>query len=122
MGIELQTTLALILQQLADFFGMSVDTISANAPMWLAKYGQYCVWGDIIENLALGFFIAVLALLGFFAIFYMLMELDTPVPGVLSVIVVLIIYLIGAIAIPLIRCNAAPEIYGLMNLIELIKS
>lgn len=124
MNVEFQNTLALILQQLADFFGMSVETITANAPEWLAKYGRYCVYGDIIGNLSLGFLLALVAFSAVLMVVHLLFEIDYPTPRiyVASTIIILIFYISGAVVIPLIRCETAPEIYGLMNLIELIKS
>lgn len=41
MSLTLEQTLASILQSLANFFGVTTQTIMENAPMWLAKYGWY---------------------------------------------------------------------------------
>lgn len=51
MSLTLEQTLASILQSLANFFGVTTQTIMENAPMWLAKYGWYVTVKDLGFNI-----------------------------------------------------------------------
>lgn len=55
MSLTLEQTLASILQSLANFFGVTTQTIMENAPMWLAKYGWYVTVKDLGFNIFVGF-------------------------------------------------------------------
>lgn len=63
MNLSLEQTLASILQSLADFFGVTTQTIMENAPMWLAKYGWYVTIKDLGSTIFMGGFISI-ALIG----------------------------------------------------------
>lgn len=56
MNLSLEQTLASILQSLADFFGVTTQTIMENAPMWLAKYGWYVTIKDLGSTIFMGGF------------------------------------------------------------------
>ncbi len=56
MSLTLEQTLASILQSLANFFGVTTQTIMENAPMWLAKYGWYVTVKDLGFNIFVGGF------------------------------------------------------------------
>ncbi len=119
MTTELQATLSVILQQLANFFGMSVETIAANAPEWLEKYGWYAVWGYIPWFLIIG------ALIGIFIVGATLAfadDCDFPTGLIILLIILeIVIIMFSCVGIPLIRCGMAPEFYGLNALLKAIK-
>lgn len=60
MSLTLEQTLASILQSLANFFGVTTQTIMENAPMWLAKYGWYVTVKDLGFNIFVGVFIGAI--------------------------------------------------------------
>lgn len=72
MSLTLEQTLASILQSLANFFGVTTQTIMENAPMWLAKYGWYVTVKDLGFNIFVGVFIG--AIIWF--ILYLMIEVD----------------------------------------------
>lgn len=65
MSLTLEQTLASILQSLANFFGVTTQTIMENAPMWLAKYGWYVTVKDLGFN-----FLQVLLFLVLYGLYY----------------------------------------------------
>lgn len=120
MSIELQSTLSSIIQQLATFFGTTAEAISANAPEWLAKYGRYCLIGEVAENLIFGSIMAGLLTLLILLGLYGALELEHPAWGISAVIIVIIFLIVAAVVVPIMQCNIAPEIYGLQQVMELI--
>lgn len=119
MDIGLQTTISTILSQLANFFGATIETVTQNAPYWLAKYGWYSVIGNIGGNLFGGAFLAGIAFAAIALISCGILENDT-IPPKTTVVICLITFILP-IAISLAHCAIAPEIYGLEALINLIK-
>lgn len=69
MSLTLEQTLASILQSLANFFGVTTQTIMENAPMWLAKYGWYVTVKDLGFNIFAGF-LQVLLFLVLYGLYY----------------------------------------------------
>lgn len=69
MSLTLEQTLASILQSLANFFGVTTQTIMENAPMWLAKYGWYVTVKDLGFNIFVGF-LQVLLFLVLYGLYY----------------------------------------------------
>lgn len=65
MSLTLEQTLASILQSLANFFGVTTQTIMENAPMWLAKYGWYVT----VKDLGFNIFVGVLQVLLFLVLY-----------------------------------------------------
>lgn len=119
MDTLLQTTLATIIQQLAEFFGMTTDIIMENAPMWLAKYG----WFTLMQNLPLVIFAWIgLTLLSIFAEAITASEFDWKT-GTLrfAVILTIIIWTIIVFGTWFMQCAVAPELYGLNALLDAIK-
>lgn len=76
MNLSLEQTLASILQSLADFFGVTTQTIMENAPMWLAKYGWYVTIKDLGLTIFIGGFIGIALVGGLFFIFYIMLDAD----------------------------------------------
>lgn len=117
----LQITFANVIQQLANFFGMTTETIMANAPEWLAKYGWYMLW----QKLPSAFVIwGVIIFFVFLIIFFI--NIDSCVAmskrtylliGIISFIILLFI-----ITIMVGQCAVSPELYGLNALLNLLKS
>lgn len=118
MSIELQSTLSTIFQQLASFFGTSIETVTTNAPIWLAKYGWFCVLGDIPLNIIFGLFISTFAAIGFFAT---IGEHSSRKTKIIFIILMIFLIILLGVVFPLIRCGIAPEFYGLNVLISHIK-
>lgn len=63
--MELEITLSNVINQLAHFFSVSVETITQNAPQWLAIYGRYA----LVSNLSWGVFVTIFILIIVEAIF-----------------------------------------------------
>lgn len=120
MSFELQSVLSQVIQQLAEFFGTTVDAISANMPDWLAKYGQFCVYSDAIEGALLGLLAATLigSLIFLFTAFCL--EIDHPAFYITTGAIILIIGLVIGASVPFVKCHVSPELYGLQKLMELI--
>lgn len=112
MELTLKTTLATILTQLANFFGMTTEVIMQNAPYWLAKYGAFMMMQNMIWAIVLAMFIVVAIM--FFI--YIPLALDPKHPLQLLVIV-FIVSIIICCSICYGQYAIAPEIYGLNNLI-----
>lgn len=115
----LQTTLATVIQQLADFFGMTTEVIMQNAPMWLAKYG----WYTLLQNAPFAIFLWVVAVGGLFAlILWAGSEWDWKKKNI--VLLCVLAFVLSAALIFgawFLQCAIAPEIYGLNALLQLIK-
>lgn len=120
MSFELQSVLAQVVQQLATFFGTTAEAISANAPEWLAKYGRYCLIGEVSGNLIFGSIMAGLLILFILLGMYGLLELEHPAWGISAGIIVVIFLIVAAVVVPVMQCNIAPEIYGLQQAMKLI--
>ena len=118
----LEQTLSEILLRLANFFGTTVEAVSANAPEWLAKYGwyitlkglPYCLTGAFLTT---GFVIVCILmanllydgeLLNFKQIVMM-----TAITFLISTVISIFFECLPAIV--------APEIVGLERLIAIIK-
>lgn len=120
MDITLQNTLATIIQQLADFFGVAADTITENAPMWLAQFGWFALMEGLGVVLLLG---ALFIIIAVFITVYVSEEIiivDKHSTTVKACIVAAIVILLVVIGIWLAPCLASPELYGLKALINLI--
>ena len=76
MSLTLEQTLASILQSLANFFGVTTQTIMENAPMWLAKYGWYVTVKDLGFNIFVGVFIGAIISSIIWFILYLMIEVD----------------------------------------------
>lgn len=119
MDTLLQTTLASVIQQLADFFGMTTEVIMQNAPAWLAKYG----WFTLMQNLPLIIVLWAMAVAGLFAIIIWAgYDYNWKVKYTVSLCILsffasaLIIF--GAWFM---QCAIAPEMYGLKAILNLLK-
>lgn len=116
----LEQTLNLILSSLANFFGTTTETIMANAPEWLAKYGWYAtLHNQLIEWMFGGVFAGVLLAGGFMLIWCATEHEVKPFQVGLTIF----FFLLGfafVICIPIITCMIAPEIVGLEAAIKLI--
>lgn len=115
----LQTTLAGVIQQLADFFGMTTEVIMQNAPVWLAKYGWFTLMQGLPGMIALWAF-TMLVVLGI--IIWIGYECDwknstTVILCVLSFFILTLI-VFGAWFI---QCAISPELYGLKAILTLLK-
>lgn len=119
MDSILQTTLAAVIQQLADFFGMTTDVIMQNAPMWLAKYG----WFTMMQNLPMIIFLWAVVFGCLFALVcWAGYEWDWK-KGTIILLCVLSFLLSAALIFGAWfgQCAIAPELYGLNALLQLIK-
>lgn len=122
MSLLLEQTLSSILQSLANFFGVTTQTIMENAPMWLAKYGWYTTAKDIGINILLAslFGGAIIAML--WLLIYLLLEVDyKPGHTALFVIVGILVFCI-IVVVPIISCAIAPEYAGIEALLELVNN
>lgn len=122
MGELTDAAVAGVLEKLAEFFGTTVEYVTAHAPEFLAKYGWYSVFNDMGEGLFLGILVSglvwVFAALGamFLEDCFDVEKFPKWIPILLTIVI-----LAGFIAIPLIQCYIAPDMYGLMQLIEELK-
>lgn len=120
MSLTLEQTLASILQSLANFFGVTTQTIMENAPMWLAKYGWYVAVKDLGFNIFVGVFIGAIISSIIWFILYSMIEVDfkkwhlhITLP-ILSVII--------TVCVPIITCIIAPEYVGIEALFSLLQN
>lgn len=114
----LSTTLASILQQLADFFGMTTEAIMQNAPYWLARYG----WFSAVQNLPTILIVPFVAI-GMTALLSLPIWLEYDLNKFKFRYIVIAYFLcvfIASIA-NFIPCAITPEIYGLNELLKLLK-
>lgn len=122
MNLSLEQTLASILQSLADFFGVTTQTIMENAPMWLAKYGWYVTIKDLGLTIFIGGFIGIALVGGLFFIFYIMLDADYKKWHSAMFITIAILAIIITIFIPIITCIIAPEYVGIEALLRLLQS
>lgn len=122
MNLTLEQTLASILQSLANFFGVTTQTVMENAPMWLAKYGWYVTVKDIGPNMFLGFLIGVGIAAALWFIIYVMAEADYKPGYTVLFIVVGILTICVVVIIPIISCAIAPEYAGIEALLKLVNN
>lgn len=122
MSLNLEQTIATVIQQLANFFGTTAEAITENAPTWLSKYGWYYtlnnLGGDIVVGILLGLIFN--AVIGF--IIFVFLDIKITKKTITILTVVFLITFITTVAIPLITCAVAPEYVGLNALLNLLKS
>lgn len=119
MNFELQNTLSTVIQQLANFFGMTTDIIMQNAPEWLAKYG----WYTLMENLPLVillwvFVVGGLCVLIIYTGYYCNWKTKSTVILCTLAFAVFTVVIFGTWYA---QCAIAPELYGLNALLRLTK-
>lgn len=116
MDLTLQTTLASILQSLAEFFGTSIEYINEHAVEYLTKYGWYSLVDGAPPYIFLGATIGALLCVLIFGAF----EYDTDHPILIFFILWFVSFAI--LFLPsLISCAIAPEFYGAQALINALK-
>lgn len=122
MSLTLEQTLASILQSLANFFGVTTQTIMENAPMWLAKYGWYVTVKDLGFNIFSGAFIGIIIVGIIWFILYVMIEIDFEKWHLRIFIPVLILSVIITVCVPIITCIIAPEYVGVEALFSLLQN
>ena len=117
---NLEQTLNLILSALANFFGTTTQTIMANAPEWLIKYGWYVtLHTELVEWMFGGLFTGAILVAGFLTIWGLSQHELKPLQ--IGICILLFFLSFGVIvSIPIITCMIAPEIVGLEAAIQLI--
>ena len=122
MSLNLEQTIATVIQQLANFFGTTAEVISENVPTWLSKYGWYYtlshLGGDIFVGVLLSLMLS--AVIGFIIFGFLGLKITKGTITILTLI--FLITFIVAVAISLITCAVAPEYVGLNALLNLLKS
>lgn len=115
----LQTTLANVVQQLANFFGMTTEVIMQNAPMWLAKYGWFALMQNLPSTIILWAFVVIG---GIFFIAFTGAWFECKVSSVVKVCIAWgIVLTILIFATWFLQCAICPELYGLNKLLVLLK-
>lgn len=122
MNLSLEQTLASILQSLAEFFGVTTQTIMENAPMWLAKYGLYVTVKDLTSTLFIGVFAGLLLIGIVWFVLYIMMEADYSRWHLLLFILLFVLVVGVMVSVPLITCAIAPEYVGIEALLSLLQS
>lgn len=122
MSLTLEQTLASILQSLADFFGVTTQTIMENAPMWLAKYGWYVTVKDLGFNIFVGVFIGAIISSIIWFILYLMIEVDFKKWHLHILTFVPILSVIITVCVPIITCIIAPEYVGIEALFSLLQN
>lgn len=117
MSLTLEQTLASILQSLANFFGVTTQTIMENAPMWLAKYGWYVTVKDLGFNIFVGVFIGAII-----SSIIWLIEVDFKKWHLHILTFVPILSVIITVCVPIITCIIAPEYVGIEALFSLLQN
>lgn len=115
--MTLEVTLSNILNQLASFFSVSVDTITANAPQWLAAYG----WHTVMSWASLAVVFIVAGIIAIAALCYMWTGDNWTKANISLVVILSIIWVIVVCAAWLLPCIVSPEIYGLKALLAVLK-
>lgn len=118
MSLTLEQTLASILQSLANFFGVTTQTIMENAPMWLAKYGWYVTVKDLGFNIFVGVFIGAIIS----SIIWFMIEVDFKKWHLHILTFVPILSVIITVCVPIITCIIAPEYVGIEALFSLLQN
>lgn len=117
MNETLQLSLASVIDQLAEFFGTTTDTIAANGPQWLAKYGWYN-WASSGVVCSLIISIGITAI-----VFFVLLELldgdELPIKQCIIVFIVSFTFISFLFALP---CIISPEFAGLDAMLKLLGS
>lgn len=113
MSLNLEQTLATVIQQLANFFGTTVEAITENAPTWLSKYGWYYTLSNLGEDIFVGILLSLMfsVVMGFIIFGFLGLKITK---GTITILT--LIFLITFIA-PLITRAVAPEYVGL-NLLK----
>lgn len=122
MSLTLEQTLASILQSLANFFGVTTQTIMENAPMWLAKYGWYVTVKDLGFNIFVGVFIGAIISSIIWFILYLMIEVDFKKWHLHILTFVSILSVIITVCVPIITCIIAPEYVGIEALFSLLQN
>lgn len=122
MSLTLEQTLASILQSLANFFGVTTQTIMENAPMWLAKYGWYVTVKDLGFNIFVGVFIGAIISSIIWFILYLIIEVDFKKWHLHILTFVPILSVIITVCVPIIICIIAPEYVGIEALFSLLQN
>lgn len=120
MSLSLEQTFSSILQSLANFFGVTTETIMENAPMWLAKYGWYVTIKDIGSDIFFGVFLSIVAIFILGLMMYGMAEFDYKSWHILLFIIIGILTFCITVGVPIITCFIAPEYVGIEALLELI--
>ena len=120
MSLTLEQTLASILQSLANFFGVTTQTIMENAPMWLAKYGWYVTVKDLGFNIFVGVFIGAIISSIIWFILYLMIEVDFKKWHLHILTFVPILSVIITVCVPTITCSIAPEYVAIEALFSLL--
>ena len=122
MSLTLEQTLASILQSLANFFGVTTQTIMENAPMWLAKYGWYVTVKGLGLTIMGGLFLGVIVVVVIWAV-ALSCELNITSRGLIALSIFLMILIVfGAVTIDVIPCMIAPEYVGVEELFSLLQN
>lgn len=122
MSLTLEQTLASILQSLANFFGVTTQTIMENAPMWLAKYGWYVTVKDLGFNIFVGVFIGAIISSIIWFILCLIIEVDFKKWHLHILTFVPILSVIITVCVPIITCIIAPECVGIEALFSLLQN
>lgn len=122
MSLTLEQTLASILQSLANFFGVTTQTIMENAPMWLAKYGWYVTVKDLGFNIFSGAFIGIIIVGIIWFILYVMIEADFEKWHLYIFIFVPVLSVVITVCVPIITCIIAPEYVGVEALFSLLQN
>ena len=117
----LEETLSSILISLANFFGTTTETVMANAPAWLAKYGWYITLTEKIPSKFVGFLfiMTIVSVIGF-ALWAEASDGGFKFNFTKFFIVVLTFGTFLFLLVTLLPCIIAPEIAGLQALLKLI--
>ena len=113
MSETLQGVIADILKMLAEFFGTTVEAVSAEFPAFLAKYG----WYDTITFIPLACLLGILFGAGLYFLFYYVCDGDVRFPKLLCFGCVILCTII-AVILSIAPVWVAPEIVGLKALLE----
>lgn len=132
MSAELQNVLTDIIKALAEWTGQTVDTVTKNLPMFLAKYGWYTTLSELPWNIIWTFLgIGVIVIVGGLMVCGILISSDIMnddnANKMFKTICTFAIWIWICSSIifscaPLLTTAIAPEIVGLKALMELIKS
>lgn len=117
---SLESTLSMILTQLANFFGTTTDIVAENLPIWLAKYGWFMCITNIGWSLIVGLFLGgVISFLIAFIINCML-EKELGSREFKWIIVIVILSGVISCGISIVSCAIAPEFYALSVIMNLL--
>ena len=119
---NLDLTLSIVIQQLADFFGTTTAAISEKLPSFLVSYARYAFFDNLLGNIVIGGFVGLL--LGgiyLFIIFVGFEKNNATTKDIVIPIVAVVLAICIFVFTDMVKMIACPEFYAFENLMTFVK-